>query len=124
MKPEHLLMMSIFIAGIMVVGVFIYQMYYPPTPQTRFNHDKTLIESCYINITNIETQNIERNMQVRAEKVYVYHKECVDRNLDITYIGNDLKMETKQFGSYALQSGTYIKYSGNGTGGLKYGDLL
>jgi hypothetical protein len=58
------------------------------------------------------------------EKVYNYHEECINRNLNITSIGDMKQMETKKFGTYAFQGRVYVKFSTNDTKGLKYGDLI
>ena len=111
------------VGGICCVMIFA-MMGTPSSPYNAFQKDNTLVEYCYMNITGVEDNPVRQGMEVRIEKVYNYHEECVDRNLNITSVGDGLTMETKQFGNYAIQSRVYVKFSGNGTGGLKYGDLL
>jgi hypothetical protein len=123
MKSETIIILGIFVLGVICLIIMVI-FFTPHSPMVKFQNDQTLIESCYLNITGVEKQTVERNMEVRMEKVYIYHKECVDRNLKITSVGNELKMETKLFGNYVLQGATYVKFSANSTHGLKYGDLV
>jgi hypothetical protein len=100
-----------------IIGFIIIEVTMSPalSPVNAFDNDDTLMGYCYMNITDVGTQFIERNMEIRADKIYTYHKECVDRELNITSVGDKLIMEVKQFESHAKQGKVYIKTSINNT---------
>jgi hypothetical protein len=119
-----LLMLMILIGVTTGISMVVIGVISISSPYDRFQKDTTLVEYCYINITSVEDSPVKYSMETHMEKVYNYHEECINRNLNITSIGDMKQMETKKFGTYAFQGRVYVKFSTNDTKGLKYGDLI
>jgi hypothetical protein len=127
MRPDiiPLILAATIIFGGGIAGIYVFMvMAQPLTPSDAFQKDNKLVEYCYMNITSVGDNPVRYNMETHMEKVYTYHEECLDRNLNITSVSGMRQMETKKFGNYAVQGRVYVKYSGNGTGALMYGDLV